>query len=102
MQVDFPEHGLVPDLDRPEIMPAFGIILGLERGKLTGGLDCLGHEAITGLYERAGDMHATLDGLRGRHSKARELAERVVLRGDHTRIRAVCLGLNGHRHGDFL
>ncbi len=80
-------------------MPSLGIIVLLKGGKLTGGFHRLGHKAVTGLHERAGDMHPALDGLRGRHSKARELAERVVLRGDHTRIRAFCLGLcsDGHR-----
>jgi hypothetical protein len=102
MQVDFPEHGLAPDLDRPEIVPSLGIILRLECCKLTGGLHRLGHEAVIGLHKRAGDMHPALDGLRGRHPKARELAKRVVLRRDHTLIRTVWLGLNGHGHGDLL
>ena len=102
MQIDFPEHGFATDLDRPEIVPSLGIILRLERGKLTGCLDRLGHEAIAGLHKRAGDMHAALDGLRGRHSKACELAKRVVLRRDHGRIRTVWLGLNIHGHGDLL
>ncbi|ARE42495.1 hypothetical protein RGUI_0032 (plasmid) [Rhodovulum sp. P5] len=47
-------------------------------------------------------MHPALDGLLGRHSEAGELAKRVVLRCDHTRIRAVCLGLCGDGHGAFL
>ncbi len=102
MQIDFPEHGLAPDLDRAEIVPAFRVILGLECGKLTGGLHRLGHEAVAGLHERTGDVHPALDGLRGRHPKARQLAERVVLRRDHGRTRAVWLGLNGHGHVDLL
>ena len=102
MQINFPEHGFAPDLDRPEIVPTFRIILGLECGKLTCRLHRLGHEAVAGLHKRAGDMHPALDGLRGRHTKARELAKRVVLRRDHRRIRTVWLGLNGHGHGDLL
>jgi hypothetical protein len=102
MQINLPEHGLAADLDRPEIVPSLGIILRLECGKLTGRLHRLGHEAVTGLHKCAGDMHSALDGLRGRHPKACELAKRVVLRRDHTRIRTVWLGLNGHGHGDFL
>jgi len=47
-------------------------------------------------------MHVALDGLRGRHSKARELSEGIVLRGDNNRIRPVWLGLNGHGHGALL
>lgn len=99
MQIDLPEHGLAPDLDRAKIVPSLGIILRLESIERTGGLHRLGHEAVTGLHKRAGDMHSALGGLRGRHSKARELAKRVVLRRDHGRIRTVWLGLNGHGHG---
>ncbi|KHA54122.1 hypothetical protein Z947_151 [Sulfitobacter geojensis] len=47
-------------------------------------------------------MHAALDGPRGRHSKARKLAKRIVLRRDHTRICTVWLGLNIHGHRDLL
>jgi len=47
-------------------------------------------------------MHPTLDGLRGRPSKARELAKLVVLRRDQGRIGTIWLGLNGHGHGNLL
>ena len=47
IEIDFPEHGLAPDLDRPEIVPSFGISLGVESGELTGRFHRLGHEAVT-------------------------------------------------------
>lgn len=102
MQIDFPEHGLAPDLDRPEIMPSLRVVLGLEHIKLPGRLHRLGHEAVTGPHERTGHMHPALYGLHRRHPEACELAERVVLRGDHTRIRAFCLGLYSDGHWALL
>ena len=102
MQINFPEHGLAADLNRPEIMPALRVVLGFERVEHARSLYRLGYEAVTSLHNRAGDMHAALDGLRGRHPKARELAKRVVLRRDHGRIWTVWLGLNDHGHRDLL
>src|SRR6056297_2279589 len=101
IEINLPEHGLAPDLDCLEIVPAFRVILRLEGVELTSGLHRLGHKAVTGLHKRAGDMHPALDGLRGWYPEAGKLAERVVLRRDHGRIWTVWLGLNDRGHGDL-
>ena len=102
MQVDFPEHGLAPDLDRPEIMPALRVILGFECVERPRDIHRLGHETVPRLHERTGHMHPALDGRLWCYPEAGELAESVVLSGDYGGIWAVCQRLCCVGHGSVL